>query len=582
MADEQKLQEAIEAINSGQRARARELLTRLLRQDQKNVQIWLYMSTVVDTDKERRFCLENVLKYEPGNQVAARGLVLIGATPPDENLTPIQPVNERVWEVGEVIPAAGKAISDKKTLTRMPKTQMISLGVVGLVAAGLVAIGIIGNPFEKTPVTLRPLITAGPTPTYLPTKTPLAGLGPVPTIGGPTPLHYLLNATFTPTPRYIDTPHPESEAFTVGMRNFDFGDYEQAIFFFKQFIQMDPTALDARYYLGMSYYHLEDYEEARDVFRRMITIDDSFAPAHLGVAQSLTAIDPDRAVGNDLFKAVSLDQKYIEAHLARAEFRLLRANPAGVENDSQAILAINPNHAWGYYYRAWALLESGEEEEALIAARRSQTLDPTILENYLVLGHALVENDLVDQALNPLQTYVNFVKDDGFAWFLIGRAYLATGNPQNALDAIETSVEYRQDFYEINYYRGAAYLDLGNYDQAITYLKSATAAYPDWFETYIALSEAYYRSGQVQDANGVVTNVVSLAKTDQQKARLYYWRALTFEELGFLELAERDWKLLLDLPSGVLSTQWLGEASQHLYSLGATPTPSVEVPTSTP
>lgn len=595
MADDRMLQEAIDSINSGQRARARDLLTRLLRQDKNNIDYWLYLSTVVESKKERLFCLENVLKYDPGNQTAARGMVLMAAMPPADDLSPVRPVNERKWEVSEILEADGMSASEKqKPRTKLPVVQLVSLGVVGIVAVGLMAIGIFGNPFyDGLPFAFggsgsggQPLITSGPTPTYLPTNTPEGGLAHTPTVVGPTPLHFLLNATFTPTPRYVDTPHPESEAFKLGMRNFDLQNYPMAINFFKQHIQADPAALDARYYLAMSNYYLEEYEEARDIFLRIIEMDSAFAPAHLGVAQAWLAINPDRAVGDSLFKAVSIDQEYIEAHIARAQFRLKLGNAEGVLNDAQAILNIDPDHGWGQYYLAWALLEFDRKEEALEAAQRSQELDPTILENYLVLGHALVENGLEADALAPLQTYLSFVEDSGLAWFLVGRAHLASGFPQNALDAIETSVQYRKDFYEINYYRGAAYLGIGEYDQAILYLDSAIEVFPTWYEAYIALTETYYLKGDVQEANNIITNLNSLANTDERKASLYYWRALTFEELDFLDLAERDWNLLIDLPPEVVPPEWFGEASQHLQDLGgSSDSPSsfpTRVPTRTP
>ena len=46
-------QEAVEAIRTEDRPRAKELLTRLLKTDQNNVHYWLWMSAAVDTAKER-------------------------------------------------------------------------------------------------------------------------------------------------------------------------------------------------------------------------------------------------------------------------------------------------------------------------------------------------------------------------------------------------------------------------------------------------------------------------------------------------------------------------------------------------
>ena len=88
MAENLMLQEAIDAIRQGQRRRARDLLTRLLRADQSNPEYWLWMSSVVDSLKERKYCLEMVLRVDPDNRQARQGLVMMGAVPPPPSSDP--------------------------------------------------------------------------------------------------------------------------------------------------------------------------------------------------------------------------------------------------------------------------------------------------------------------------------------------------------------------------------------------------------------------------------------------------------------------------------------------------------------
>ena len=96
MADDRMLQEAIEAVTTGQSDKARDLLTRLLRANQSNPRYWLWMSSVVDTSKERVYCLQKVLQLDPNNRAAHLGMVLGGVASPDEGLHPI-PVTPRNW-----------------------------------------------------------------------------------------------------------------------------------------------------------------------------------------------------------------------------------------------------------------------------------------------------------------------------------------------------------------------------------------------------------------------------------------------------------------------------------------------------
>src|SRR5512143_473398 len=99
MADNDEVfQEAVEAVRAGNKSRARELLTGLLKTDQNNATYWVWMSSTVDTAKERIYCLQTAFKLDPQNAAAKRGLILHGALPADEDIQPF-PVNRpRTWE----------------------------------------------------------------------------------------------------------------------------------------------------------------------------------------------------------------------------------------------------------------------------------------------------------------------------------------------------------------------------------------------------------------------------------------------------------------------------------------------------
>ena len=77
------LRESIAAAKAGEAAKARELLLRVLKEDDRNEQAWLWLSGVADTTEERRICLENILTINPENKVAQAGLAKLGVTPPE-------------------------------------------------------------------------------------------------------------------------------------------------------------------------------------------------------------------------------------------------------------------------------------------------------------------------------------------------------------------------------------------------------------------------------------------------------------------------------------------------------------------
>ena len=91
-------EEAVNALRRGNKARARELLTLLLKTDQHNSNYWVWLSAAVENTKERIYCLQTALKLNPENGTAKRGLILLGALPPDENVQPFPMDRPRAWE----------------------------------------------------------------------------------------------------------------------------------------------------------------------------------------------------------------------------------------------------------------------------------------------------------------------------------------------------------------------------------------------------------------------------------------------------------------------------------------------------
>jgi tetratricopeptide (TPR) repeat protein len=77
------LRQGVAAARSGQRERARALLTKVVEEDEENVTAWLWLSGVVDSLEERQICLENVLTIDPENEAAHKGLAVLRKQGPD-------------------------------------------------------------------------------------------------------------------------------------------------------------------------------------------------------------------------------------------------------------------------------------------------------------------------------------------------------------------------------------------------------------------------------------------------------------------------------------------------------------------
>src|SRR5512147_691608 len=163
MADNDALfQEAIEALRAGNKNRARELLTDLLKTDQNNATYWVWMSSTVDTAKERIYCLQTAFKLDPQNAAAKRGLLLHGALSPDETVQPF-PVNRpRAWEEKLLLAHEKPKPKGWAAVKASPVARLGGFAALGAVLIGAVVFAFIQ--FGTNQNLRAPTITPGPSP----------------------------------------------------------------------------------------------------------------------------------------------------------------------------------------------------------------------------------------------------------------------------------------------------------------------------------------------------------------------------------------------------------------------------------
>jgi tetratricopeptide (TPR) repeat protein len=582
MAEDKMLQEAIQAVANGNRDRARDLLTRLLRANQANPKYWLWMSSVVDTTKERVYCLQKVLHLEPNNHAAKLGMVLDGISPPDKGLQPV-PITPRNWE--ETYKAKSLESGPKKLVRRFvyfgAGVLVFGLISLGLMAPRMKSFGLFGG----VQLTITPHFeTIEATATLLPTNTPRV-VTPTPTFIGPTPLWMFLEETYTPTPLYVNTPHPVTEAYRAGIRAFSNGNYEEMLMFMQQATRAEPQSADIYFYVGEAHLLLEHPDEALFAFEKAIETNPNFAPAYLGRAKAMTALDPEFNIEADLTQAVVLDPSLASAHLELIAYHLSIGNYEFALDTLDIAEKLIPESPLIYAYRSQAYLQSGENELALEAAQQAYELDQTILTVYLTLGNLHLISGNAESASNFLEIYLRYVTDDAHAWATYGRALFEQGDHfEQAMQAFDLALTLDENSFTALLFRGLSYLEAGEGQLAVNDLFIARNFDRESFEASLGLARALSLSERYNDAISQFTGSEQLASTDQQRAEVYYWRAITFKAIGEWASAVKDFQALLDMPAESLSEDWIDEAQEYILQLTPTPTmtPSPIPPTNTP
>jgi tetratricopeptide (TPR) repeat protein len=582
MADDRMLQEAIEAVSTGQSERARDLLTRLLRANQSNPRYWLWMSSVVDTTKERIYCLQKVLHLDPDNRAAQLGMVIGGISPPDEGLQPV-PITPRNW----------KETYRVKSLDSGPKKYIRRFAYFGafILVFGLISIGILAprmksfGYFGGIQLTVTPIFeTIAATATLLPTNTPRV-VTPTPTFIGPTPLWMLLEATYTPTPLYVNTPHPVTEAYRAGIRAFTEGNYEEMLMFMQQATRAEAQSADIYYYIGEANLLLEEPDESLFAFEKAIETNPNFAPAYFGRAKAMLALDPEFDIEADLTQAIVIDPSLASAHLELIAYYLLIGNYELALNSLEIAEGLIPESPLIYAYRSQALLQIGEFELALEAAQQAYELDQTILDVYQTLGNLHLMSGDAEQASHYLEIYLRYVTDDANAWAAYGRALFDSGDQfDEAMQAFDLALELDENSFTALLFRGLSYVEAGQGQLAVNDLFIARNFDRKSFVASLGLARALSLAERYDDAISQFTGSEQLASTELQRAEVYYWRANTFRLIGDKASASIDYKALLALPAETIPIIWVNEAQKFILELTPTPTmtPSPLPATSTP
>ena len=579
MADDKMLQEAIEAVAKGQRERARDLLTRLLRANQANPKYWLWMSSVVDSTKERTYCFQNVLRLEPENRAAKLGLVLDGTAPPDEGLQP-RPLIPRRWS--DAYQKRSQETGPGKIIRRMAYigASVIVLGLIliGFISPRLKTYGYFGG----VHLTVTPQFeTLEATATLLPTNTPRV-VTPTPTFIGPTPLWMFLEATYTPTPLYVNTPHPISEAYRAGIRAFNNGNYEEMLIFMEQATQAEPQSADTHFYVGEANLLLNNLENALYAYEKAIEANPNFAPAYLGRAKAMAALDPEFDVEGDLIQAVELDPSLANAYLELIAYHLSVGDYDKVLEELEIVDELIPESPLIYLYRSQVLLELEEYEQALEAAQLAYELDQTILEVYQTLGNLNLQAGNPDQASHFLDIYLRYVRDDAEAWATYGRALFESGdNYEQAMQALDLALILDENSFSALLYRGLTYLEVGEGQLAVNDLFIARNFDRDSFNASLALARALHLAERFDDAVSQFTGSEQLVETDNQQAEVYYWRAQAYHSSGDYRSAANDYQALLDMPVGIAPEVWTEYAQEYILELTPTPTMTASPPPAT-
>jgi eukaryotic-like serine/threonine-protein kinase len=224
----------------------------------------------------------------------------------------------------------------------------------------------------------------------------------------------------------------------------------------------------------------------------------------------------DRAI-TSLERAVSVDPQYATAHayLSEAYLRKHQTNPDPqwlnlARESARRAVDLGPDLAAAHLASAFASLQAGARDEAVIRFRRAADLDPINPMPHVGLGMAFSAARQDAQAEQALRKGVE-LGGDGFRPRLeLGQFYFTRSRYQEAVTAWEAVRQVTPDNVTVLRNLAAAYYFLGRHDDAASSLQRALEVRPA-AATYTNLGTIRFFQGRYADAVAAFEKAVELS-----------------------------------------------------------------------
>ncbi len=520
---EEMFKEAVQSVKSGQRRRAKDLLTRLIKADQSNVDYWIWMSAAVESEKEQIFCLQNALKLDPNALAARRGLVVLGAMLPEEAglSLAIAPSEARIELPGA---ASGQGRGARRLslpgfggfLEPVLNREMFALVGLSLVVLVVVMAAVLFQVaprlFPSRSAMSVSTATLAPTPTLTPSLTPepfeesACKLPSEPNVATPLAAYLCVTPMHTPVP--VSGEGVLNESFTRLYRDYKEGNWADIIGPRATAALLDPLdpSNEARVYffIAEAYRHTGNPAEAIKSYRAAIQKNTGFAPAYWGRALAQFAQGQNSLALKDLDSAVTADPNFVPAYLDRAAYHSARLDYEAALTDLEQAQLVAPGNPLVLANLALVYADHGRAQEALATAEESLKIDPGLALGYYARGRAQYALRLFEAADQDLAVSYRYVLNEdtplpktfqASVLTAFGLSKVGLGDDATALTLFTQALGQDENHPVGRLARGNLYLRAADYENARADFNAAIGQLTRSSPNNPLLTEAYLGNG---------------------------------------------------------------------------------------
>jgi DNA-binding winged helix-turn-helix (wHTH) protein/Flp pilus assembly protein TadD len=206
-----------------------------------------------------------------------------------------------------------------------------------------------------------------------------------------------------------------------------------------------------------------DITRSVEYFRRAIENEPVYAPAWAGLAEAyVPPHDSFPAAKAAAEKALMLDAGLAEAHAALGDiYKLYEWNWDAAEREYQVAIALDPNCTVAHQWYAQLLAIEGRHDKAWIEINAARRCEPVSIPVNAFLSYIRFEARQYEQAVTAALEALELDSGAALTHFLLGRAYLKTGQPRKAVTALKTAARLSAGVPLIDANLGYAYARAG-------------------------------------------------------------------------------------------------------------------------
>ncbi len=213
----------------------------------------------------------------------------------------------------------------------------------------------------------------------------------------------------TPTPIYINTPHPANPRLSDAILAFAERRYEDSLELIEQARANRDDEVDGYYYEAMALYNLGRYDEAAAVVDAGLALDDGFAPLYVTRGLMLQRDGAVERARQAFEQAKSLDRNLLDPYLYLARSYLAEGSYDRAADEITAARSLGR-----YEYNIDLIttegelaLATGDVERAVILGKLAYYIDPTSEGAVTFLARSRMAFGAVGAAVVGLEDYLD-------------------------------------------------------------------------------------------------------------------------------------------------------------------------------